>query len=156
MAVSTKKVAGRRVLHFDSIDDILADAEQMAAADTRVIGNWSQGQIYQHLAVAMNQSIDGMDLTIPWYIRLVAPLMKKRFLTKSLSAGFQLPNNTKLRPAEVSTEDGLNALHAAVERLKSEQTRRPNAILGELSLDEWNQLHCRHAELHMSFIVPAG
>jgi hypothetical protein len=30
-----------------------------------------------------------------------------------------------------------------------------NVVLGPLTNAEWEQLHLRHAELHMSFVVPA-
>jgi hypothetical protein len=36
--------------------------------------------------------------------------------------------------------------------LKTEPRRKPSPLFGELTIDEWNQLHCRHAELHLSFI----
>jgi hypothetical protein len=29
-------------------------------------------------------------------------------------------------------------------------------MLGKLSIDEWNRLHCRHAELHLSFMHPSS
>src|SRR5438874_10377963 len=43
--VDTTKVAGRRQLHFVSIDDISADVEKLAAGEVRTLGNWSGGQI---------------------------------------------------------------------------------------------------------------
>jgi hypothetical protein len=69
--------------------------------------------------------------------------------------GFQLPTDAakELEPPPTSTEDGLQIFRAAVARQKSETNREPNPFFGPLTLDEWNQLHCRHAEMHLSFVV---
>ncbi len=154
MAIDTKSVATRRQVHYNRLEDIIADAECMVDCNARTVGNWSRGQIFRHLATAMNQSIDGMDLTPPWFLRLGARLLKKRLLTKPLSPGFRLPRKTKLLPEPVSDQQGLQELREAVARLRADSTRKPSPLLGDLSLEEWDQLHCRHAELHMSFIVP--
>ncbi|MEX2545983.1 MAG: DUF1569 domain-containing protein, partial [Phycisphaeraceae bacterium] len=59
-------------------------------------------------------------------------------------------------PPEVSTEEGLARLRVAAERLNREPARAPSPLLGQLSRREWDQLHCRHAELHLGFVVPGG
>ncbi len=156
MAVDTKRVSSRRQLHFDSLDEVLADAEQMASRPVELLGNWSQGQIYMHVATVMQQSIDGLDFEPPWYLKIIGRLFLKGYtLKKGFPAGFQLPENTKLRPSETSVEEGLAALRAGIERLKRESTRAISPLLGRMTAEEWNLLHQRHAELHFSFIVPA-
>src|SRR5262245_49454827 len=92
-AVDTAKVTGRRKLHFDSLADIRADVERLAAArELRTLGNWSAGQIFQHLATVMNKSIDGFTARPPLPIRwLLTLLFKRRFLTTPMTAGFKLP-----------------------------------------------------------------
>ncbi len=42
----------------------------------------------------------------------------------------------------------------AVARIQLDTERSRHPVFGELSLDEWDSLHLRHAELHMSFLVP--
>ena len=59
-AIETAKVKERRQLRFDSLDDIAAEVERLAACRSiRAVGNWSSGQVLQHLALTMNNSIDG-------------------------------------------------------------------------------------------------
>ena len=95
-AVNTKQVVGRRALHFDSFDDLLADAEQMASVKTKTLGNWSLGQILKHLAIAINTMIDGSDFMMPAPIRFVMRLlMKKKMLRQTLSPGFKLPEKVR-------------------------------------------------------------
>ncbi len=158
MTVQTKSVKGRRTVSYQSFDDLLADAEEMAHSVVQTLGNWSLGQIFQHIATGLESSIDGSPMTVPWFIKLARPLMKKRFLTKTLSPGFQLSGRARefmVPVATVSTAEGLDALRLAVSRCETEQERAPNGLLGRLSREESDQFQLRHAEMHMSFVVPA-
>jgi hypothetical protein len=58
--VKTSRVTDRRELQFSSMPDILDDVEYLASGDPpRTTGNWSGGQIVQHVAMLINFSIDG-------------------------------------------------------------------------------------------------
>jgi hypothetical protein len=154
--IDTRKVGGRRGLRFDSLDAILADVEMLEKAKrVRALGNWSAGQNVAHVALLMTRSLDGFPGSIPWFVRMpVRLLMKGTVLNKPMSAGFKTPKAVGSPPEPVSLEDGLAQLRAAIGRLKAESKRAPSPLLGRLSVEEWNQLHCRHAELHLSFLVP--
>jgi Protein of unknown function (DUF1569) len=158
-AVDTGKVTGRRQLHFNNLDDILADVERLANSPRiETLGNWSPGEIFTHLAIGLNKSIDGYTGKPPLIVRLVARgLFKRTFLTKPMKAGFKLPSKAmeELTRSPVSVEEGIQNLRRAIERLKTEPKRAPNPVLGELTRQEWDQFHCRHCELHLSFLVPA-
>jgi hypothetical protein len=152
LPVNTKKVTTRREVQYRSLDDIAADAKRLTEVEVRTNGNWSQGQIYDHLARNFNGSIDGMGFAMPAPVRfLMSALMKKKFLTKGLPPGFK--TNSKLEPPQVSTSEALEALTKAIERLKQEEKRAMHPIFGTISREEWDQFHMRHAEMHMSFIV---
>ena len=58
-AVATKKVQGRRAVRYESLNDLLADAEQLAVQDIDTLGNWNLGQILKHISHALDSSIDG-------------------------------------------------------------------------------------------------
>jgi len=57
-------------------------------------------------------------------------------------------------PANVSLHDGLTALHQAVARYKAADHLAPSAALGQLTRKEYDNFHERHAEMHLSFLVP--
>ncbi|MFO0951858.1 MAG: hypothetical protein U0835_12045 [Isosphaeraceae bacterium] len=57
-------------------------------------------------------------------------------------------------PPPTSDADGFAAIRRGIHRLKTETHRKPSPLLGPLTVGEWNQLNCRHCELHLSFIVP--
>jgi hypothetical protein len=154
--VDTKKVAGRRVLKFESLDAIAREVEMLARArEIRTLGNWSAGQNLAHVALTMTRSLDGFPGNFPWVVRaMMGLLMKGYVLNKPMAPGFKAPKRAGLSPEAVSTEEGLARMRGALARMKVETQRAPSPMLGKLSVEEWDRLHCRHAELHFSFLVP--
>jgi hypothetical protein len=156
MAVATGSVTGRRQLQFDTLDDMLADVEHLNKGQVNAIGNWSPGQVLGHLTIIMTGSMDGFKNRPPWIIRLLGKVMKRRILTKPMSAGFSLPPKAleELWPGPTEWADGVTRFREAVRRLKTEEKRVPSPFMGAMTRAEWDQLHCRHAALHLSFLVP--
>lgn len=157
MPVNTAKVHGRRPLQFHSLDEVLADADHLAAGPIRCLGNWSAGQIFKHLAITLDNAVDGVDFRVPWFVRLIARTFKNRFLYKPMSPGFRMPRRMEpyfAPPAKVELADGLQALHRAVARYKAAERLAPSAALGPLTRAEYDALNLRHAEMHLSFLVP--
>ncbi len=157
MTVDTKNVANRRELHFSTLNDTSDEVERLVEGPVQMLGNWSFGQILAHLATAMNASIDGAGYTVSWYFRIMARMIKGKMLRDKMRPGFKLPKAAAdvLIPPETSTEDGLVAFRTAIKRQQNEPHREPNAAFGPMTPDEWEQLFCRHAELHLSFVLPA-
>jgi hypothetical protein len=159
MAVDTKKVHGRRRMRFNSIDELWAEAETLAAApQVACLGNWSVGQTLKHLGVAMEGSINGPGFKVPLMLRIIGRIYVKRLLLNGpFPSGFQLPGAAakRLVAADSTTPaEGLAALRHGIARLQSETTRTAHPVAGRLSINEWNRFHLRHAEMHLSFLVP--
>jgi len=157
MPVDTKTVPGRRELTFSSLGEVVADAETLVASpSTKMLGNWPLSQLLTHLATAINGSIDGYSAKAPWLIRLVGPLIKRRFFRNKMSPGFKLPKDVEVGffPVTASPQEALEELRAVVGRTQDERMTARHPVFGRLTHDEWTQLHLRHAELHLSFAVP--
>lgn len=157
MAVRTSRVRGRRVLRLTSIDDVLRDAEAMVALGPRLrtLGNWSAGQILDHIAAFIEQSVNGFDTRAPWVVRAVARLGKPLVLKRTMRPGLPLPKrfaSLQPRPA-ISTDEGLGRLRGAVELANARGMTQPSPILGPMTHEDWQKLHSRHAEMHCSFMV---
>ena len=153
MTVNTKQVTGRRKLRYESLDDFQADAEKCAGSDTMQLGNWSPGQVFVHLAKTLNKSIDGFDKLFPLPMRIMLNLlMKNKFLNKEIPAGFKAPGAMQPKPA--TNEEGLAMLQEAIARQKQESVRALHPGFGKFTNEEWENFHLRHAEMHMSFLVP--
>lgn len=155
--INTRTVAGRRSLRFESLAEVLQDAEQVASVPHRNLGNWSTGQIFQHLAKTIHTAIDGMDYRPFFLIRWGALLVKNSFFTKTMRPGFRAPQGALKAVGVddvVSTEDGLSQLREAIERFQTTPERADHMVFGYLTESEHEMIQLRHAELHLSFIVP--
>lgn len=163
MPVNTAEVADRRPLRFTSIADIRRDLDALEAGHRagtlRTTGNWTAGQNLAHLAAFIGYAYDGYPPELahpPWYIRLVLKLMKKKFLYQGLPVGVKIPGIKAgtVGQDDVGVEEGLTRLRSALARLEAAPPDRPNPIFGPLSHPEWMSMHCRHCELHLSFVHP--
>ena len=118
--------------------------------------DWSLGGVCEHLAKGMNYGIDGAPFKVQWYLRLLGPILRKRFLTRPMSPGFKLPTSASpYLPSRQAAESGVAELEQAIARQQKIRERKPHVIFGNMTPEEWDQLHFRHSEMHLSFIVPA-
>ncbi len=158
MAIETAKVQGRRKLHYQSYQEVIDDAEQLRGRKVRSLGNWSLGQVLKHLGEAMDSSVDGIPFQVPWWVRLAGVLYYRRKLIKGpFPAGFQLPGRARRKlvaSPETSYEEGMTRFGEGIAKLASTTARVPHPAAGTMTADQWDQFHLRHAELHMSFLVP--
>ncbi|MFO1000561.1 MAG: DUF1569 domain-containing protein [Planctomycetaceae bacterium] len=157
MPIDVRKVVGRRDVKIECCDDILRDAEQlMQGGRICSLGNWTVGHNFEHLAKAMDASIDGVDFTMPFWMRAIAKLFKSWFLNRPFKPGFQLLTQLESdfgpSPA-ISDDDGFRLLQKAVTRIKSTHHRAPSPAFGEMPESDWIKLHCRHAVLHFSVLL---
>jgi hypothetical protein len=159
MAVDVTKVTNRRQVHYESLQDLISDAERLSAGPVRTLGNKSFEQILRHLSLVMDVSIDGSGkpLPMPLYIRVLARLLKKKILARGLRPGIRLgaDGDARVWPAGRDAATELEDLRKAVHRLGVETKRGSHPAFGKMDVDEWHVFHLRHSELHMSFVVPA-
>ena len=150
--------APRRELHFNSLDDLVRDIQAFNGDEPASTGNWSAAQNVEHVAALIDASVDGLSFKVPLMVRMMVRLMRNRFLTKGLNPGIKLPADVPaaLKPGpETRYADAIEHLSRAVERAKRQRMTTRSPVFGQLSHKQWVQLHCRHAELHFSFIKPA-
>ena len=162
--VDTKRVANRRQLHFRTLADILRDVEELAAVTSETgesicaDGNWTPAQIVEHLTFFIDGAIDGFDFTAPLLFRVLARPFKRRILTKTMKPGIKLPASMSIVLPDPRTtwDDAVSALRSAVGRIDAgERMTQPSPLLGAMTHEDWVNLHCRHAEMHLSFMHPA-
>jgi hypothetical protein len=159
-AVDTARVANRRILRFESIDQLLADVDRLVEAERagrlKRLGNWTLGQTLGHLATWAEYSYSGNPLKPPFFIRWILRLRKKAFLYGPMRPGIRIPRveGGTLATETVELDGSLPRLRQVMERLKSEAPTAPNPIFGSLTHEEWIALTMRHAELHLGFLLP--
>lgn len=155
----TREITDRRELYFNSMGDILDDVEYLAAGDPpRSAGNWTSAQIVQHVATVIDCSIEGFPAvraTLP--VRIICRLLRKRILTTPMKPGLNLPRRFAfLLPESRSTwDEAVDRFRMVLTKLDTQRMTHRSPVLGRVSHEQWVQLHCRHAEMHFSFMHPA-
>ena len=151
-------VPARRELRFDSLDDLLRDVQALAGTSPTSAGKWTAAQNIEHVAAVIDASVDGFTFSIPLPIRLLARLLRGRFLSRGLSPGIKLPAAAPaaFNPGpDTRFEDAAEHLAQAVQRAEERKMTAVSPVFGQLDHQQWVRFHCRHAELHFGFIQPA-
>lgn len=148
----------RRRLKLHTLDQVMGDALMLHRAGYERLGSWTLGRCCDHLAATMDCSIDGFPFRVGPHVRLVGMLIKRRLLDpdRGFPAGVKFPASARaaLEPGALTDEQGLARLQAAIDRLNAEPARAPSPLLGRMTREQWDLLHCNHAALHLSFLVP--
>lgn len=149
-----------RKLHFDTLDDLLAEAKRIAAhpeAPTR--GRWDAAQNVWHVGRYIQASVEGYPFKAAWWMRLLGPMLKKRMIRRPMQPGFNTPKNVsdQMEPGgsaagEITMAQACAQLEHWVEQAKDHGFIPVNPVFGRMSRDEWVALHCRHAEMHFGLI----
>jgi hypothetical protein len=133
MTINTKQVAGRRAVTYGSLSEYLADVERCATQPVLTFGNWTQAQIYEHLAITLESSIDGAPSVLPAPVRwIMSLLMKNKFLNGTMPAGFKAPAAI-VPQSDLALETALADLSRAITRAQSEPYRAIHPAFGKLT-----------------------
>ncbi len=143
----------RRILAFTDLGELLPEVRRLIPSH-RTVGQWTLAQVCRHLADTINGSMDGFDLRRHRFKRF---FLSKRLLRYTYQHGIT-PGYTvdpKLTPPpKVKLDESVAALERAVERYRSYRGRLcAHPLFGDLSREEWDQLHCFHGAHHLSFVI---
>jgi len=160
-AIDTR-TAEHRILRFRGFPEMWADVEKIAAAERagrlRRTGNWTAGQIFNHLATWIEYANDGFPSTLrpPWIIRLIVRLRKSRYLNQGMPHGVKIPGipGGTLGIEDAGLDAGLQRLRRAWDKLLAATPTHPSPIFGHMTHDDWIKSNLRHAELHLGFLHP--
>lgn len=158
--VNTGKTTDHRKLRFTSIADLRAEVERVAAAERtgmlRRSGNWTVGQVFNHLATWMEFGWKPCPIRPPFFIRWIVKGRKAKYLNEGMPAGVRIPRveGGTLGTEPATLEDGLRRYMAAIDRTEREAPMEPSPIFGPLTHQEFINGQLRHAELHLGFLHP--
>ncbi|WP_197171328.1 DUF1569 domain-containing protein [Novipirellula aureliae] len=149
----------RRELTFSNVDEIVADARRLAAGEVRACGSHSFGQILHHLALSHDVATGQLIApSPPLFMRLLMPLMKRMVINaKPLKPGIKLPAKGEAffwPNKEFEVSEAIKYLEESVENYKTNGPLEIHPFFGKLNQAEADQLVCRHAALHLSFVHP--
>jgi hypothetical protein len=150
-------MAERRNLTYASLDRVMPDVDRLLEGHTTV-GNWSLGQICNHLATTIINSVEGFPLRAPWLLRQTIGRLKRRQVLGSgtIPTGVKLPERFLPKPG-LDARAEAEALRAAL-MLYAANTRPPvlHPFFDQLSREQWTRLHCIHCAHHLSFVLPGS
>lgn len=147
----------KRELKFNSLDEVLADIDQLHSRGYEKAGQWDLAQICWHLSVFVRGAVEGFELQAPWIIRV---LLGRRMLKKILSGqvmkeGIEIPD--VFRPGEELDEAAeIATFKELIERFKKAEVLHPSGFFGKLTRDQWTQLTLHHCGHHLGFLVAKG
>jgi hypothetical protein len=146
----------RRELSFTSLDEMVADVEQLARGETRTTGNHTFGQIVEHLAITLDAVVGKtVPPRPPLIVRLIMPIAKHFILRGPVQPGFKLPNNAESffwPQGNVDLHQSIAHLKAAVENYKIKGPLAIHPVFGKLSPEKTFKLQCDHSAMHLSFV----
>ena len=92
-------MAERRALSFSSLDEVMPEVDRLLEGHTTT-GQWSLGQICNHLSTAMQYTVEGFPEQAPWLLhRTVGPVAKRQVLGSGvMPEGVKLPEKYLPRP----------------------------------------------------------
>lgn len=147
----------RRKLHFDTLDDALAETERLAEGEVETTGRYSYGQILDHMAKVTDTVTGELVLPpAPLPLRIAIRMARPIMIRNTLPAGFKLPSKTQSvlwSSEDVDVATGLQRWKEAIDRYKNGELQ-PHPVFGKMTREQHDQIQCRHAELHLSFVHP--
>ena len=161
--VNTRAVAGRRVLHLDTLDDLSQEVNRVIAATAagrvRPLGNWSSAQVLWHLGRLIEFSVDGFPFRYNWALRAACRILStvswRWCINLAFRPGFRNPRGAQaLEPdPSVSLEAAATFLREQIARIpRGARMTQPSPTGERVSHEQWIYVHLRHAELHLSFL----
>jgi len=143
----------RRTLAFSSLAEIMPEVDRLLTGYEKR-GQWSLGQICNHLGLAMQHTLEGFPTSFPWLVRkLIGPIARREiFRTGSMRTGLPIPTKVTPRP-ELDDRAEAEALRATIHFfLAAPGPLAPHPLLGQLTTAEWHRFHCIHSAHHLSFL----
>jgi hypothetical protein len=149
-------MAERRTLSFSRLDEVMPEVERLLEGHTTV-GNWSLGQICNHLATVFRSSVDP-PRRAPWIVRrTIGPLIRRRVLKAgAMPTGIKVPDALIPRPGLDARSEAEN-LRAAMDWYTA-LPKPPvfeHPFFGRITPEQGTRIHCIHCAHHLSFALPA-
>jgi hypothetical protein len=148
-------MAERRNLTIDSLDQVMPEVDRLLEGH-ETVGNWTLGQICNHLTASLVGSIEGDPHPAPWLVRatLGRVIFRKIRRSRRIKAGFKTPERYEPKPG-LDARAEAEALRAALQLFAGHaDALATHPFFGAIGRDGWTELHCIHCAHHLSFVLP--
>jgi hypothetical protein len=125
----------------------------------RRTGNWTEGEIFTHLAAFINYGYDGYpkEVSPPWIVALLFIRWKRSsYLSKGFPTGVRIPGTKQgtIGMEKVSFEEGIARLRQSLDRIEASAAPLPSPAFGRMTHAQQITMQVRHGELHLGFLHP--
>ena len=144
----------RRPLQFASLDEIVPDVDRLLQGN-RTVGQWTFGQICDHLATVNRRLVDAPAEPKPDPSLRVSDEKKREvFATGQIPEGRPMPGKLTA-PADVEPTEAVNRLRDSIAYYQaSPGPVMDHPFYGPLSKEEWDSVVRIHSAHHLSFAIP--
>lgn len=155
-------MATRRELRFDTLDDVVRDAEALLAKGYDKVGNWSLAQCCGHLANWFRYQLDGFPPAplvlrpVFWLVRnTVGPGMGRKMLAGGkMKPGMPTIPQSVVQPG-ADDAVGVAELRETIRRWQGYNgPLHSSPLFGGNNKDNWLKGHLIHCAHHLSFLIP--
>lgn len=157
--VADQPGASRRIeLYFDSLADAIADADQLHREGWSRAGNWSLGQILDHLNITLRFSFGDIPFYLPMPIRPIVKLVFWPTIVRGKPIRLRGVAPKKLQPR--SEPDESMVVREFTELVKKHFDQQLefvpiHPVFGRLARQDWLLVQKWHVTHHLSFMVPS-
>ena len=144
----------RRALRFASLDEIMPEVERLVAGESTTVGEWTLGQILNHLASAFQITARAPAATDE-PTREEAVRRRRLLNSGRFPDGVEAPLPALIPPSDCDCTTEVEQFRKAMGRYQSREGAFPaHPFLGPMSGEEWDLFHCIHCAHHLSFVIP--
>lgn len=148
----------RRELTLNTLDEVVAEVERLAAGAVTTTGKHSFPHIIRHLALT-NEMMTGRIETPkpPLFLRLLMPFIRSSILNGPVKPGVKLPRMAEAvfwSEHKISVGDAIAMLKDSVSYYKEHGPLPVHPIFGQATREQLDRLSCNHAAMHLSFVHP--
>lgn len=155
--------SSRRNLKFNTLDEVVEDAQTLLDRGYEKTGNWDLAQVCGHLTNWVRYPMEGfpkMPLLLKPVFWVLKNTMAKKLKRQIFAGDGSMKPGMSTAPASVPPAGSDDA--TAVANLKAVYHQwqmyhgplHPSPLFGTLSREELNSGHLNHAALHLSFLLP--
>ena len=149
-------MARRRRLAFSRLVEVMPDVERLLAGHATV-GQWTLGQICNHLATGIRITTDAFPAKAPWVVRRTAGVVLGRLLLWRgwIPPGLPVPASILNPGPALDAGCEAESLRLEIERFLSFSAPfDEHPLFGPMTPAQWERFHCIHAAHHLSFVLP--
>ncbi|MBA4188162.1 MAG: hypothetical protein C0467_09110 [Planctomycetaceae bacterium] len=151
----------RRKLSFATLDEVVADAENLLANGYDRAGNWDLGQVAGHLANWLSYPVEGFPKfplvfwPILWLMRVTTgKVLLREYLAEGMPSGKPTLRMTVPKSGG-DPKVAVAKLNAAATKFAAHTGPiHPSPLFGAMNKDTAVRLQLRHCEHHLSFLIP--